>query len=468
MSASDNDDLLQILNAHGQDFLNSFSLPTSSKKRKSAASPSRPAKVAKLQSPEEDDEEEWTGIHVSESEEDEEETGSEFEQEDDEFTSGAPINENVVVFSETGSRPGPSNLSSLAQKKAFMSSKVSKLREEPGVQPSESTTADDEEERTNAQNDAILHRLVHTKLLSGSLSADLDMTPAHRRKALAGRVLELTGQAKLGKGEKSVREGERNKAAKRVRDGMLDKLKERQTQQLEEAKNLGNYHPTIKKLFESTGTSNAPRKNRERGLKMGVGKFSGGMLKLSKEEIKRKRSGPGPWGKRRELARTPLTIYYSTISSDDQIRTAFRYIPGSGALAGRSGQWLGVGSDHDLCPSPNCAKYQSTLSGRGTTFLTVLSHTTGNGDYGVHFFRVQFVRRLERGGNCGYLFPHFAFHHFCFYGQNRQLYKFIRMSMDQKLHDLPGNFISRWSYVATENRGGKMPGTRKLFAKQRV
>lgn len=44
----------------------------------------------------------------------------EFEQEDDEFTSGAPINENVVVFSETGSRPGPSNLSSLAQKKAFM------------------------------------------------------------------------------------------------------------------------------------------------------------------------------------------------------------------------------------------------------------------------------------------------------------------------------------------------------------
>ncbi|KAJ7904431.1 hypothetical protein B0H14DRAFT_3079307 [Mycena olivaceomarginata] len=269
MSASDNNDLLQILNAHGQDFLNSFSLPTSSKKRKSAASPSRPAKVAKLQSPEEDDEEEWTGIHVSESEEDEEDTGSEFEQEDDEFTSGAPINENVV------------------------SSKVSKLREEPGVQPSESTAADDEEERTNAQNDAILHRLVHTKLLSGSLSADLDMTPAHRRKALAGRVLELTGQAKLGKGEKSVREGERNKAAKRVRDGMLDKQKERQTQQLEEVpKTSGTIILRLKNCFESTGTSSAPRKNRERGLKMGVGKFSGGMLKLSKEEISRVQDGP--------------------------------------------------------------------------------------------------------------------------------------------------------------------------------
>ncbi|KAF8211197.1 hypothetical protein K438DRAFT_1568530 [Mycena galopus ATCC 62051] len=289
MSAS-NDDLLQILNAHGQDFLNSFSLPasTSSKKRKSADNPSRAAKVAKLQPPESDEEDEWTGIQVDESESGED-TGK-FEQEDDEFTS-APTNQNVVVFSETSSRPGPSGLS-LAQKKAFMSSKVSKLREDPGAPQPESSAVEDEEERTNAQNDALLHRLVHTKILSGSLSADLNMTPAHRRKALAGRVLELTGQAKLGKGEKFVREGERNKAAKRVREGMLDKQKERQQQQLEEAKNLGNYHPTIKKLFESTGTSNAPKKNRERGLKMGVGKFSGGMLKLSKEEISRVQDGP--------------------------------------------------------------------------------------------------------------------------------------------------------------------------------
>lgn len=50
-----------------------------------------------------------------------------------------------------------------------------------------------------------------------------------------------------------------------------------------QAKNIGNYHPTIKKLFESS--SAAPAKKRERGLKMGVGKFSGGRLKLSREEI---------------------------------------------------------------------------------------------------------------------------------------------------------------------------------------
>ncbi|KAJ6539262.1 hypothetical protein B0H19DRAFT_1178082 [Mycena capillaripes] len=299
MAASDHDDLLQILNAHGQQFLSSFSLPTSpsDKKRKRTVSPPRATKVAKLSSPESDEEEEWIGIQAEESES-EEDPENEFEQEDDDFTSTA-LNETVVIFSETTSKSGPSSLSSKAQKKAFMSSKVSKLREDPGAQQPELAAEDDEDERTNAQNDALLHRLVHTKLLSGSLNADLNLTPAHRRKALAGRVLELTGQAKLGKGEKSVREGERNKAAKRVREGMLEKQKERQKQQVEEAKNLGNYHPTIKKLFESTGTSNAPKKPRDRGLKMGVGKFSGGMLKLSREEISRVQDGPRGRGRGR-------------------------------------------------------------------------------------------------------------------------------------------------------------------------
>lgn len=89
--------------------------------------------------------------------------------------------------------------------------------------------------RTNAQNDALLHKLVHTKILSGSLDPELEMTPAQRRKALAGRVLEAAGRAKLGKGETIVRAKERNKAAKHVRDGLLAKQKERSRKQLEEA-----------------------------------------------------------------------------------------------------------------------------------------------------------------------------------------------------------------------------------------
>ena len=84
------------------------------------------------------------------------------------------------------------------------------------------------------QNDKLLHHLVHTKLLSGSLNEELDLTSAQRRKALAGRVLEAAGKAKLGKGESSVRTTERNKAAKHIREGIQAKQKERNDKKLEE------------------------------------------------------------------------------------------------------------------------------------------------------------------------------------------------------------------------------------------
>ena len=75
---------------------------------------------------------------------------------------------------------------------------------------------------------------MHTKLLSGSLSTELDLTPAQRRKALSGRILELTGQVKLGKGERAIRDIEKKKASKQVREGLASKQKERNQQELEE------------------------------------------------------------------------------------------------------------------------------------------------------------------------------------------------------------------------------------------
>jgi hypothetical protein len=88
------------------------------------------------------------------------------------------------------------------------------------------------------QNDALLHRLVHTKLLSGSLNPELNMTPAEQRKALAGRVLEVSGIEKLGKGERAVREQERNKAAKHIREGIAEKQKTRDKRMLDEVSDL--------------------------------------------------------------------------------------------------------------------------------------------------------------------------------------------------------------------------------------
>lgn len=82
--------------------------------------------------------------------------------------------------------------------------------------------------------------MIHTKLLSGSLNPELNLTSAQRKKALAGRVLEVSGTAKLGKGESAVRTTERNQAAKRVRDGLLAKKKEREAKELEEVNDFAS------------------------------------------------------------------------------------------------------------------------------------------------------------------------------------------------------------------------------------
>ena len=88
--------------------------------------------------------------------------------------------------------------------------------------------------RSNAKNDALLHRLVHTRLLSGSLNEELDLSRGKRQRALQGRLLELSSGAKLGKGDTIVTREERSKANKRVRLGLERKTRERQAKALDE------------------------------------------------------------------------------------------------------------------------------------------------------------------------------------------------------------------------------------------
>lgn len=76
--------------------------------------------------------------------------------------------------------------------------------------------------------------MVYTKLLSGSLNPELNLTGAQRRKAIEGRAMELAGKTKVGEGESLVKEAERNKAAKQVRMGIVAKQKERSQKELEE------------------------------------------------------------------------------------------------------------------------------------------------------------------------------------------------------------------------------------------
>ncbi len=87
----------------------------------------------------------------------------------------------------------------------------------------------------------MLHRLIHTKLLSGSLEPDLALSGAQRRKALEGRIDELVGASKVGKGETRIRREEHNKAAKSVRDGLKEKRKQKLSKQLEMVSNPNLY-----------------------------------------------------------------------------------------------------------------------------------------------------------------------------------------------------------------------------------
>ncbi|KAH9843809.1 uncharacterized protein C8Q71DRAFT_14238 [Rhodofomes roseus] len=304
MADTDKDELLRILGTHGQQFLGSFNSPVVMGKRKDTSGVDR-KRTKKQRVREPDPEEEWSGISsssASEEDEDVEESGQSGSEDESASPAhnGSAVQANVVVFSETQAIAGPSTSKpSKAQMKAFMSSKVAKLTQE--VQEKSDDEPDDEgDELSNTQNDALLHRLVHTRILSGSLNPELNLTSAQRKKALAGRVLEAAGKAKLGKGERDVRLTERNKAAKRVREGMAAKQQERSEKQLEEAKHLGNYHPVLKKLYEAS--AQGPNRKREKGLRMGVGSFKGGVLKLSKDEINSvvgggSRGGRGP-GKR--------------------------------------------------------------------------------------------------------------------------------------------------------------------------
>ncbi|EAU84714.2 hypothetical protein CC1G_00233 [Coprinopsis cinerea okayama7 len=276
-------ELLKSLYAHGEQFLQQFSLPKSLK-------PTKAPVPAHHQEDSDEGESEWSGIGSDD--ESDSEDGEGYDSEEEMATAGPSVQPEkpVVVFTDF---KGTDKSVSKAGMREFMSSKISKLQQDPSSKAKGKRPADPEsdEELSNAKNDALLHKLVHTKLLSGSLDPELKLTPAQRRKALEGRVAELagamTGEVKLGKGESKIRKAEHNRASKQVREGIAQKQRERQKRCLEEAKNIGTYHPSLKKLFEDESSQSSSRQNRNRGMKMGVGRFKGGILTLSKSEIEK-------------------------------------------------------------------------------------------------------------------------------------------------------------------------------------
>ncbi len=77
--------------------------------------------------------------------------------------------------------------------------------------------------RSLVHNDKELYRLLHTKLLAGSAESAVHTTNGQRHRAIQGRLLELSGKAKIGDGVKLVRHEYKMHQPKRQRDQMHSK-----------------------------------------------------------------------------------------------------------------------------------------------------------------------------------------------------------------------------------------------------
>ncbi|KAG8990238.1 hypothetical protein FRB93_003283 [Tulasnella sp. JGI-2019a] len=268
---------LAELNASGQNFLKSFKL------NPFVRTPNQDAERTRSLTPEDDD---WDGI----------EDDSTMNVGDELFFSApslpgkcGAINANVpssstaIVFSEPGK--GLSSQSAEASKqaaKALMSSKVSKIFAQPTARE-DGPSKDLDVEESLENNDKALHRLLHTQLLAGSMSTELDLSPAERRRALQGRVLELSGNAKLGDGVKVLRHDYKVHQPKGQRDLLTAKEKKIDTTRRIEAAENGLYHSDFKKsLFLQKKTK---RRGIDRGIGTGIGRYKDGQLTLSRSDI---------------------------------------------------------------------------------------------------------------------------------------------------------------------------------------
>ncbi|OZJ04761.1 hypothetical protein BZG36_01833 [Bifiguratus adelaidae] len=209
-------------------------------------------------------------------------SGSEDSAEDNEIPTKKP---QVVVFDASKLGQKPTDVKgSKYDYKAFMariSSKVGKMDMEPPPPP---TAEEIEEEEENKRHDKELQDLLNTTKLLENYEVEM-MSGQERRRHHKKKLTELG--AKAGKGVK---------VPTAISLGMKTKERERAAAALEEAKNLGNYHRSIKHQFAVPGKEKDSKAyRRDRGIGMGIGKFKGGMLTLSKADIARvERQGTKP------------------------------------------------------------------------------------------------------------------------------------------------------------------------------
>lgn len=181
----------------------------------------------------------------------------------------------------------------------------------PRSRPSVSADTDAEgdlEDHTNASLDKTLHSMLLTTLLP-SHAASAASRPVDKRNAMSARLLELAQYELPGEGSKVVKDKHLSRHPAAVRTGLLHKREKREKAQRQEAIESGNYVRGVGGLGQglkkggiykgeqraSVGMETGKKKgmegrkkgdaDRSRGLGMGVGRFEGGVLKLSERDI---------------------------------------------------------------------------------------------------------------------------------------------------------------------------------------
>lgn len=240
-------------------------------------------------------------------------------------TSSEPESKVVeVVFAPT---TGGRTEISRADKKAFLKGNSAKIMGTTTTTsgPPGQRTKEEEEDASNKRLDQELHNMLLQNLLPSATELN---RPVDKRNMISGRLRELASDSNAGEGVTDLRETTRLKShPAKVRTGLMHAAQKRAEAARAESESAGswvkglgglgdlgrkgagkrpNMQVTEERTFGDTkkkrgmaGTGG--KKQRAKGLGMGVGRFEGGALKISEREIdrvnnmgKRKRAkGPG-------------------------------------------------------------------------------------------------------------------------------------------------------------------------------
>ncbi|KAG8974901.1 hypothetical protein FRB90_009677 [Tulasnella sp. 427] len=269
-------DALALLNVQGQAFLQSFG---STVQEITHSVTAKKKSRTREGSPTEEEDEEWGGLELETTVLPPELPKRAMCKLQPEETSRDASN--VVVFSE----PCGASSTSISKRdaKALMSSKVHKIHSSQAA-PDGKPDANNTEEQSLNLKDKELFRLLHTRLLAGTTDSAVHQTNGDRRRALEGRVIELSGKANVGHGLKVLHHQYKVHQPKRTRDIIKKKEKATDTARRAEFEENGIFHKDNKKsMFLQVRKHKArPRLN---GISEGIGKYKDGTLTLSKADI---------------------------------------------------------------------------------------------------------------------------------------------------------------------------------------